>query len=129
MPSAKNKPAAVTPLTIFWLVKATPRWLALAPHGEGGRFAFVDAIIKPILARYPGVQLRFFDAEAYATLCSDVMMWQLSNREEYQALVEALRETNFWDHYFQVLHILPTVEDGYASHYQHSRAQDLAELA
>ena len=45
--------ATRNPMTIFWLVKATPAWLALAPKGDAGRFAFVDNILKPILGTTP----------------------------------------------------------------------------
>ena len=34
------------------------------------------------------------------------------------AMVEDLGETAFWDRYFNVLQIIPTVADGYAKHYQ-----------
>ncbi len=115
---------AAKPMTIFWLVKATPAWLALPPAGDGGRFSFVEKTLKPILAGSPGAVLRFFDAEAYTAFCSDVMMWQVSKTDDYNAMVEAMRETLFWDHYFQVLHILPCLEDGYADHYEQPRVQD-----
>jgi hypothetical protein len=115
--------ASTKPMTIFWLVKATPAWLALPPKGAGGRFAFVESTLKPIVGKHPGAQLRFFDAEAYTSVCSDVMMWQVTQRADYEALVEDLRETPFWDHYFQVQHIVPAVEDGYAEHYEQERVQ------
>ncbi len=115
-------------MTIFWMVKTTPSWLALPPGGESGRFSFVEKILKPILASHPGAALRFFDAEAYSSYCSDVMMWQVSNQADYNAMVEKLRETLFWDHYFQVLHILPSIEDGYADHYEKPRVQDALEV-
>ena len=105
------------PMTIFWLVKTTPQWLAMPPLGDGGRFDFARNVLKPIIAKYPQVSLRFFDAEAFCSLCTDVMQWSVHNMQQYSAMVEDLRETAFWDHYFQVLHIVPTVEDGYAEHY------------
>ena len=42
----------------------------------------------------------------------------VNNLPQYSAMVEDLRETAFWDRYFNVLQIIPTVEDGYAKHYE-----------
>ena len=103
------------PFTVFMLVKTRASWLALPPPA---RFAFLDSDIKPLLGKHPGVSLRFFDIEAFATLCTDVLMWQVQDLPQYISLVEGLRETRFWDDYFDVVAILPGVEDGYADHYQ-----------
>jgi hypothetical protein len=35
----------------------------------------------------------------------------------YQALVEELRETAFWGHYFEVVDIIASIENAYARHY------------
>jgi Darcynin, domain of unknown function len=102
------------PLTIFMLVKTTTAWLALAP---AKRFAYFDDAIKPILKRHPAVKLRFFDVEAYNARVSDMLMWETTDPAQYQSLVEGLRETLFWDHYFQIVEILPAIEEGYADHY------------
>lgn len=102
----------------FWLVKTTPAWLALPALGAGGRFDFLEKVIKPILGQFPKVQLRFFDAEAHTATCSDVMMWAAHDAAQYNAMVEKLRETSFWDHYFQILQIIPTLENQYADHYE-----------
>jgi len=104
--------------TVFWLVKTTPAWLAKPHAGEGGRMEFVRQVLQPILARHPRTMLRYFDTEAYTAWCSDVMMWSVADMDDYDGLVEALRDTPFWDTYFQVLHILPGVEDGYARNYE-----------
>jgi hypothetical protein len=105
------------PMTMFWLVKTTPAWLAKPPHGPDGRFEFIGKVLQPILARHPGAALRYFDAEAYSAWCSDVMAWTVHDAAAYDALVEDLRETAFWDTYFQVLHIVPARENQYAAHY------------
>jgi hypothetical protein len=111
------------PMFVFWLLKTNPSWLALAPLGGGGRFDFAEKTFKPILGKHPGIKLRFFDIEAYSTACTDIMMWEVSDLKDYNALVENLRETRFWDDYFQVVQILPGVEDGYADHYEQDRIQ------
>jgi hypothetical protein len=111
------------PTFFFWLIKATPSWLALPPLGAGSRLEFVGKVLPPLLEKYPKVTLRYFDAEAYSTVCSDVMLWTSHDNRQYHGLVEGLRETPFWDHYFQVVHIIPTLEDQYAEHYQQNPLQ------
>ncbi len=102
------------PFTLFMLVKTTTAWLALAPKK---RFAYFDEAIQPVLKKHPAVSLRYFDAEAYNARVSDVLMWQTTDRGQYESLVEGLRETLFWDHYFEIIEILPAIEDAYADHY------------
>jgi hypothetical protein len=117
------KQALQKPMFVFWLVKTNPSWLALKPIGEGGRFDYVEKVLKPIIGKHRGVSLRFFDIEAFSTVCTDLMMWEVSDLADYNALVESLRETRFWDDYFQIVYILPGVEDGYSDHYQQPRVQ------
>jgi hypothetical protein len=100
--------------TIFMLVKTTPAWLALAP---GDRFAFLGAVIVPVLAAHPTVSMRFFDAEFYSARVSDVIVWETADLPAYRRLIEALRETAFWGTYFEVGEIIPAVENAYAAHY------------
>jgi hypothetical protein len=100
--------------TIFMLVRTTPAWLGLAPDD---RFDYVDRVIRPILAAHPTVRLRFFDSEAFNARTSDIMMWETDDLRAYSSLIEALRETLFWDHYFQIVEIMPSVENGFAQHY------------
>ncbi len=109
------------PVYFFWLVKTAPAWLALPPLGAGGRFEYVEQVIKPILTQFPQASLRFFDAEAHTAVCSDVMLWTVHDSAQYSAMVEKLRETLFWDHYFQILSIIPALEDQYAEHYEQAR--------
>ncbi|MCA2977046.1 MAG: darcynin [Myxococcaceae bacterium] len=97
------------------LVKTTTAWLAKPPKE---RFAFLGASIEPILARHPAVKMRFFDAEAFSARVSDVIVWETQALGEYQAIVEALRETEFWGTYFEVVDIIPSIENAYASHYE-----------
>jgi hypothetical protein len=75
-------------------------------------------VLKPILKQHAKAQMRFFDAEAHTTVCSDLLMWTVHDMRDYHALVEKLRETLFWDHYFQIIHIIPAMEDQYADHYE-----------
>jgi hypothetical protein len=104
-----------TPFTIFMLVKTSNDWLALSPED---RFAFLGRDIEPLLARHPDVRMRFFDAEAYNARVTDVVVWETRDLAQYQSLIEGLRESRFWGHYFEIVEILPAIEDGYAQHYE-----------
>ncbi|MBL8936348.1 MAG: hypothetical protein JNM69_17465 [Archangium sp.] len=103
-----------TSYTVFMLVKTTDAWLALPPSG---RFEFLGAEIRPLLERHPAVTMRFFDAEAFSARATDIVLWQTTDLDAYQSIVEGLRETKFWGAYFEVLDIFPTVENRYATHY------------
>ena len=109
----------MTETTFFMLVNATPAWLALTPPE---RFAFVDETIRAFLPQHPSVSLRYFDAEAFSARVSDVMMWTVGDMAQWLSLVEHLRETRFWGDYFEIVDIIPAVEDAYATHYGVERA-------
>ena len=113
-PSADQGSPALRERTIFMLVRALPAWLALAP---AARFAFVDETVRPLLEAHRGVRLRYFDAEAWNARVSDVIMWQTRDLAAFEAVVEALREGPFWGTYFDVVEIIPALEDGFAIHY------------
>jgi Darcynin, domain of unknown function len=98
--------------TFFMLIKTTTRWLQ-APESE--RVAFMKAEVMPLLKRWPNVTLRYYDAEFFTTRCTDVMVWETENLLAYQALIEKLRDTLFWDTYFEIVEIIPAVEVAYAN--------------
>ena len=105
--------------TFFMLLRSQPAWLRL-PRAERRRF--VAAEIAPLLAAHPAVRLRFYDAEAFSGRCSDVAVFETADPRAYAFLVDALRDTAFFSHpYFEVLDIVPAVEDG---HVDYDRAQD-----
>ncbi|MEA1651523.1 darcynin family protein [Nitrospirillum sp. BR 11164] len=98
-------------LTVFMLVKSLPEWLALP--GEQRRQALAQHV-EPVLARYrDDVRLRFYDVEFYSAAVTDVWVWEARSHEAYQHLVEDLRDTPFWDRYFQISNILPGVANPY----------------
>jgi hypothetical protein len=99
----------------FMLVKTTTTWLQI-PVKE--RFEFQKQTIAPILAKYPSVKMRFFDSEAFSGRFTDVLMWETSEIKDYQFLVEELRETPFWGTYFEIIEIVPAIEDAHLLHYQ-----------
>ncbi|MBD2773945.1 darcynin [Iningainema sp. BLCCT55] len=78
---------------------------------------FLSKIISPILKKHPSVQMRFFDSEAFSGRFTDVLMWETAEVQEYQFLVERLRETLFWGTYFEIVEIIPAIENAYANYY------------
>jgi hypothetical protein len=101
--------------TVFMLVKTQSEWLKLTPRE---RFIFLGKVIKPLLEKYSDVKMRFFDAEAYSAEITDIIMWQTKNISSYHALIEGLRETDFWDRYFLIKNILPSFENAFQNHYK-----------
>ena len=99
----------------FMLVKTTVTWLQLSAKE---RFEFLEKTISPILKKHPSVKLRFFDSEAFSGHYTDVLMWEASEVKAYQFLVEELRETLFWGTYFEIVEIVPAIENAYALYYE-----------
>lgn len=117
MSEAKQVPMeSEEPLTVFMLVKTRPVWLEF-PVDK--RFAEGDKYLKPILQKHAGIiSLRMFDTEFYATRVTDLWMWEASSRHSYELVVEELRETPFWDNYFDIVELLPAIENAAARNYQ-----------
>jgi Darcynin, domain of unknown function len=95
----------------FMLVKTTTTWLQFSVNE---RFKFLEETIAPILQKHPDVAMRFFDSEAFSGHYTDVLMWETSDVKGYQSLVEDLRATLFWDTYFEIIEIIPAIENAYA---------------
>lgn len=101
--------------TVFMLVKTTPEWLGF-PVAHRQELARTQ--LTPILKKHEaGVSLRYFDVEFYSARVTDIWMWDARDHHSYELLVEELRETPFWDRYFEVVEILTGVEDAYAKNY------------
>lgn len=110
-PDEKLKPE----ITVFMLVKTTTEWLGFTVDQ---RFKHMTATVQPILQKYKGkVRLRFYDTEFYSSRVTDMWVWEASSHAGYQLLVEELRETPFWDRFFEIVEILPGVENAYAQNY------------
>lgn len=108
--------AFVPEFAIFMLVKTTPEWLGFSVDR---RFELLQEQVTPILERHKAdVRLRFFDCEFYSARVTDLWMWDARSHHSYQLVVEALRETAFWDRYFEVVEILTGIEDAYAKNYE-----------
>ncbi|PRY39703.1 darcynin family protein [Umezawaea tangerina] len=102
-------------VTAFMLVKTTSEWLALSVPRRIE--VFRTEVLPAIEEKVQGVRSRFFDTEFYSARVTDVWMWEARDHHSYQLLVEALRETSFWDQYFEVVELLVGVENGYAKNY------------
>ncbi|NDZ77113.1 darcynin [Streptomyces sp. SID10853] len=111
MPAATTEP----PVTAFMLVKTTPEWLALTVQERVD--AFSTQVLPVIEARTSGVRSRFYDTEFYSARVTDVWVWEAEDHHAYQLLIDALRETPFWERYFEVVDLLVGTENGYARTY------------
>ncbi|WP_405015006.1 darcynin family protein [Kitasatospora sp. NBC_01539] len=111
MPAETTEP----PVTAFMLVKTTPEWLALTPRERVE--AFTTRVLPAIKAGTTGVRSRFYDTEFYSARVTDVWVWEAEDHRAYRLLVDALRETPFWDRYFEVVDLLVGTENGYARTY------------
>jgi hypothetical protein len=108
------RPEGAPKLVYFMLVKTTNLWLQMPPTE---RMQYLDERLRPILVKWPSVRLRYFDAEAFTTRCTDVMMWECGDIHAYQSVIKSLRETLFWGTYFEIVEIIPAIEDAYADYY------------
>jgi hypothetical protein len=101
-------------LTVFMLVKTSVEWLGFEVDY---RFRMLREHLEPILKRHPKVRLRFYDVEFYTARVTDIWVWDAQGHHDYELLVEDLRETPFWDRFFEIVEILPGVENAYARNY------------
>ncbi|GAA2826899.1 darcynin [Kitasatospora paracochleata] len=111
MPTDPTEP----PVTAFMLLKTTPEWLALTVPERV--HAFTTHVLPAIHARTTGVRSRFYDTEFYSARVTDVWVWEAESHYAYQLLIDALRETPFWDRYFEIVDLLVGTENGYARTY------------
>ena len=95
---------------IFVLLRALPAWLAL-PRSERakiGEAAFAEAFASGT------VRMRHFDAEAFSGRCSDIAFLETDTLSDYYFAMERLRDTPIFAHpYFELIDIVPAIEDGY----------------
>ncbi|MET8853358.1 darcynin family protein [Amycolatopsis sp. NPDC004625] len=103
------------PVTAFVLVKTTTEWLAMSVAER--IHAFTTEVVPVIEARTHGVRSRFYDTEFYSARVTDIWVWEADDHEAYRLLIDALRETPFWDRYFDVVELLVGTENGYAHTY------------
>lgn len=103
--------------SFFVLMRATKAWLSLS---RAERNQFTTTVLNPILRRYPAVGVRFYDAEAFSTKCSDVAVFETAQLEQYYYVMEAIRDTAvFTVPYFEFVEIIPALEGGFGDYEAH----------
>jgi hypothetical protein len=95
---------------MFVLVKSTRHWLDMTTEK---RRAFLEAEVLPLLRQRPEIKMRWFEPEAFSTRASDILLCETRSLSAWAWLCDHLRETLFWDYYFDVIDILPTLEGNY----------------
>lgn len=112
--SAEMPDRASLKLSVFMLVKTNRSWLDMPPVK---RFAFLDEEVRPLLQQCTDVRMRFFDSESFNARATDVIFWEVENIAVWQWMCDKLRETRFWGDYFDIVEILPALENGYSVMY------------
>jgi len=97
--------------TFFVHLNARKEWLRLDRNDRNSYFAQLK---HEVFAKYPDVLIRLFDAEAFTTFCSDIVMFETANIQNYYFLIEELRDSKIYtEPFFDVISILPAIEDGF----------------
>lgn len=97
----------------FVLLRATPAWLRL-PRER--RRALAAEHLGPLLARNTHIRMRYFDAEAFSAACSDLMTIETNDPRHHYFFMERLRDSPLIaEPYFEVLQIIPAIEEGYVA--------------
>lgn len=98
----------------FIHLRALPEWLRLSREQ---RRALGETHLHALLPRYRGeLRLRHFDAEAFSAPCSDLMLVETDDPLKHYDFMERLRDSPLLAvPYFEVLQIIPALEDGYAA--------------
>jgi len=66
------------------------------------------------LKKYRSVKVRWYDPEAFNARASDIAVFETSSLQEYYFVIDALRDSEiFSTPYFELVEIIPAVEDGY----------------
>jgi len=99
------------PYTVFMLLKATTRWLAL---DRAERDEVYDGALMRVYNHFPSVRVRFFDSSGFSGRCSDVLMWETTDMPEYRDAVASLHEHAFFGQpCFEIVEVIPSVPDGW----------------
>jgi len=97
--------------SLFVHLRALPAWLAMS-RPERDRMVAEHA--GPVLARFPGARVRWFDAEAFTARCSDILMLENLDARTASHLMEGLRDTPFFSvPWFELVDVFPALEDGF----------------
>lgn len=101
---------------VFVLLQATESWLRLS---RPERNALAATHVAASLTRYPGLRMRYFDAEAFSASCSDLMLIETDDLTPYYDFMETLRDSPMiTTPYFRVVQIVPSIEEGFRAYEQ-----------
>ena len=107
-----DEPPEVTRPTYVFVVllQVQPAWLRLDRTVRNAK----AGVARAIVAEHPDVALRWLDAEAFATGCTDVLLAETADPWSWYRCWEAVRDTElFAEPYFVVERIVTAVEEGY----------------
>ncbi|USX49974.1 darcynin family protein [Lentzea sp. HUAS12] len=102
-------------VTAFLLIKTNRAWLDL-PVPERAA-AFRENVLPAIEDKAKDVRWRYYDTEFYSARVTDIWVWEARDHDTFQLVIEALRETPFWDHYFEIVEIIVGVENAVTKNY------------
>ncbi|MGB3246499.1 MAG: darcynin family protein [Sulfitobacter sp.] len=72
------------------------------------------------------VAMRFYDAEAFSAACSDIAVFETTDMQAYYFAMERLRNTALISEpYFEIINIIPAIEDGFQTFQQAEKARSL----
>ena len=92
-------------------MNATKEWLSLSREDRGKYFVEIQ---QEIFSRYPGVNMRLYDVEAFSTKCSDIVVYETESIQDYYFLIDALRDSKIYTvPYFEIVDIFPAIEEGF----------------
>ncbi|MBF4636115.1 hypothetical protein ITJ38_17025 [Agreia pratensis] len=101
---------------------ALPSWLRLS---RTERADVISAEVEPAAAAHHDCHIRWIDAESMTALCSDVMIIDTTDLRSWNHLWEQLRDSSlFAEPYFELVSIVPGIEDGYADYEAELAASD-----
>lgn len=95
---------------IVMLVKTTRHWLDL-PTEE--RLRFFRDTLRPILDQRPQVRFEMYECEAFNADVTDILIWKTDDLTAWVWIADHLRETAWWDHYVEIVNILPSIKADY----------------
>jgi len=99
-----------TPFSLFLLLRTTPAWLALSRDERNN----IAGQAMNLALSGQAVSLRYFDAEAFSGRCTDLALLSAMDLRACYKVIERLRDSPLFSvPYFEVVDIIPTLEDGF----------------
>lgn len=97
------------PCTFFMLLAATRRWREL---DAAARREVFDEVLSMIFNGYPDLRMSHYETGAADGRCSDVVVWEARDPEQYRAAIEALHGLPFFSApLFEIVEVITGVAD------------------